>query len=156
MKELPVRKANRLKGYDYSRQGAYFVTICANKRQEIFGQIVRDGLASPVIQLSDCGKIAENEATKITQHYDCVFVDCFVIMPNHVHLIINILDNMGSVSPKLGNIVGGYKSGVSRLCGFPVWQRSYHDHIIRNEDEYNKIANYIKNNPSNWKDVKFL
>ena len=161
MRELPVRKPNRLKGYDYSSQGAYFVTICTNKRHEIFGQFVGAGLAptddTPIIQLSDCGKIAKNEAMKIAQYYDCIFVDCFVIMPNHVHLIIIILDNTGraSPSPTLGTVIGGYKSGVSRLCGFPVWQRSFHDHIIRNEDEHNKIAIYIKNNPNTWKDDCF-
>ena len=173
MRELPVRKPNRLKGYDYRNQGAYFVTICTHKRYEIFGQIpVGEGLALPadidtnipIIQLSDYGKIAENEITKIEQHYDCVFTNCFVIMPNHVHLIIYLLDNAGkagvdagraSPSPTLGNVIGGYKSGVSRLCGFPVWQRSFHDHIIRNEDEYNKIAAYIENNPITWKDDCF-
>jgi len=157
---LAVRKLNRLKGYDYSRNGVYFVTICTNKHHEIFGEIVGAGLVptvvTPIVQLSENGKIAENEIMKIEQHYDCVFIDCFVIMPNHVHLIIIISNDSGratgraSPSPTLGNVIGGYKSGVSRLCGFPVWQRSYHDHIIRDIDEHFKIAEYIKNNPATW------
>ena len=134
--DIPTRKANRLRGYDYSQNGAYFVTVCAKDRREIFGNIVGDGLARPAYtQLSEYGTIVEDDLRKIPMHYCCVTVDCYIVMPNHIHAIIIINDNAiqgrASPSPTLGNIVGGFKSGVSRRCDFPIWQRSYHDHIIR-------------------------
>jgi REP element-mobilizing transposase RayT len=184
MNELQARKPNRLHGYDYSTNGAYFVTICSKDRARIFGTItVGDGLAHPgglahpahpanaiIVQLSEYGRIAEAELQNIPTHYNGrVTVDCFVVMPNHIHAIIIITGGMSgdetgrgitttgraSPSPTLGNIVGGYKSGVSRRCGFPVWQRSYYDHIIRDETDYRRIAAYIENNPARWQEDRF-
>jgi len=154
----PRRKSNRLPGYDYSANGAYFVTICVKDRHEIFGTIVGARLASPVsqnrdhVKLTRYGVIAEQELKNISAHYPCVNIDCYVIMPNHIHAIILILGDLGeaSLAPTLGEIVGGYKSGVSRLCGFSLWQRSFHDHIIRSHQDYNRIAKYIELNPVNW------
>ena len=98
MVELPKGKNNRLPGYDYSMNGAYFVTICAKDRHEIFGEVVVGArLASPVshenlvhINLTKCGVIAEQEIRKISDHYSCVNIDCYVIMPNHIHAIVII------------------------------------------------------------------
>jgi len=154
---MPVRKQNRLKGYDYSSDGAYFVTICTKKRECIFGEvIVGDGLARPAyVNLSEYGLIVDQELRQLPSHYNMINVNRYVIMPNHLHAILTIGDaspstGRASPSPTLGNIVGGVKSGVSRLCGFSPWQRFFHDHIIRNEQEYVRIVEYIKNNPETW------
>ena len=171
MKDLPIRKRNRLQGYDYSKNGVYFVTICAKDRHEIFSQIsVGDGLARPV--LTDIGKEIVNMIDYINNRYNECEIVQFVIMPNHIHLIIRIagdglvcpaeadianLDGTGraSPSPTLGNIVCGLKSGVSRIVGFSPWQRSFHDHIIRNDEEYSQIAEYIHRNPTLWQEDCF-
>jgi REP element-mobilizing transposase RayT len=232
VKELPQRKPTRLKDYDYSRTGAYFVTICAKDRAEIFSRIVAvgDGLARPdypdypdypdcpdypappadsapptnsgppadptppadpgppacpappvypIVELTDIGEQIMQMLDYVNQRYDNAFVDKFVIMPNHIHLIlvINGCDETGRVcetgrangtagrasgtagraspSPTVGNIIGGLKSGVSRNIGFSPWQRFFHDHIIRNADDYARIAEYIENTPRNWREDCF-
>ena len=158
MGELPKRKPNRLKEYDYSQDGAYFITICVKDRQELLGEIVGDGLARPAYaNLSEYGKIVEQELNRIQFHYHDVILDQYVVMPNHVHAIVIVDAGTGRASPPptLGNIVGGYKSGASRLCGFALWQRSYHDHIIRDEADYDRIAKYIEENPARWKEDCF-
>jgi len=164
VKELPVRKPNRLQGYDYSQDGIYFVTICSRNRHEMFSQIVvGDGLARP--ELTDIGK----EICKMVNYINNRYIECnivqYVIMPNHVHFIIQIAGRASpsptigagraSPSPTVGAIIGGLKSGVSRVVGFSPWQRSFHDHIIRNDEEYNRIAVYIQNNPALWQDDCF-
>ena len=159
MMELPIRKPNRLQGYDYSQNGAYFVTICAKDRHELFGAVV---VGADIIrpQLSDIGMIVENAISKISQIYHTVVIDCYVIMPNHIHIIIVITNNddgrmISAPTTTLSNIIGYFKQNVSRTIGFSPWQKSFHDHIIRNEKEYQKIAEYIENNPINWKDDCF-
>ena len=148
VKEFPARKPNRLKGYDYSQDGAYFVTVCAKDRQEMFSRIVvGDGLVRP--ELTDVGKEIVGMIDYINvRRTKCKIVQ-FVIMPNHVHFIIRIVGR-ASPSPTIGTIVGGLKSGVSRVVGFSPWQRFFHDHIIRNDNEYNRISDYIQNNPALW------
>ena len=151
--DLPVRKQNRLKGYNYSQDGAYFVTICAKDRHELFSRIVvGDGLARP--ELTDIGTEIVNMIDYINGRYSGCKIIHFVVMPNHIHLLIQIAVR-ASPSPTVGTIVGGLKSGVSRIIGFFPWQRSFHDHVIRNEDEYNLITEYIQNNPSLWQEDCF-
>jgi len=159
MKQLPIRKPNRLKNYDYSQSGSYFVTICTKNNECLFGEIINGEM-----RLNEWGKIAQNELCSIAEHYENVVVDKFVIMPNHVHMIISIrLTERINPFPTVvdvPNIVGKYKAGVTRIVGNafmrseferkPIWQKSYHDHIIRNQDEYNRIAKYIESNPANW------
>jgi REP element-mobilizing transposase RayT len=163
MAELHARKPNRLKGYDYSQNGAYFITICTKNKEKVLGEIVGGGLAHLVhIKLSEQGKIVDNELKNLSSHYFNVCVDRYVIMPNHIHLIAIIGENQNDLTGQaslsrttVGNIIGGLKSGISRLCGIPIWQRSYHDHIIRSEQEYVKIAEYIENNPVQWNENCF-
>ena len=121
---------------------------------------VGDGLAHPAsVELSEIGKIVDEEIKKIASHYEGVRVDEYVIMPNHIHAIIIVDCSRGTrdgrARPLLGNIVGGLKSGVSRLCGFAFWQRSFHDRVIRNETEYIRIVEYIENNPLFWQEDCF-
>jgi len=158
MNKLPVRKSNRLKKYNYSQCGAYFITICTKNKELLFGEI-----SAGKMMLNECGIIVDNEINNISSHYDYIEICHHVVMPNHVHLIIEICATAGAASgaptdenPKaIGNVVRGYKSGISRLIGFSPWQRNYHDHIIRNEQEYIRIAEYIETNPEKWQYDKF-
>ena len=136
------RKSARIPNYDYSTRNYYFITICTDNHRCIFGSVEK---------LSEFGEIAKEEILSITKHYQGVFVDYFIVMPNHVHMIIVLEEN----APNLNQIVAQYKSGVSRRIhkrypDISVWQRSYHDHIIRNQISYEKIWNYIQGNPLKW------
>jgi len=162
---LPKRKNIRLKYYNYAENGYYFVTICTKNKECCFGEIT-----SGKMLLSDYGKNAYNEIVSLKNHYQNIEIDKFVIMPNHIHCIIIVGTehetsdaatdagrNTGAASgaPTVGNIVRGYKSGVSRKCGFSVWQRGYYEHIIRNEKDYQEIYGYIENNPAKWCDDNY-
>jgi REP element-mobilizing transposase RayT len=198
MNELPKRKPNRLKNYDYSQSGAYFVTICAKDREKIFGRIIvgADIIRPPINppsnirpQLTDIGIVVDDGIQNIGTIYPHVTVDCYVIMPNHVHMVIIInpelinppsnirppinqpsvaAENIPPFTPRetderiisartkpISKIIGYFKQYVSRKIGFSPWQKSFHDHIIRNEFAYSRIVEYIENNPINWKKDRF-
>ena len=170
------RRSIRLKGYDYSQAGLYFITICCNERECHFGKIENDKMV-----LNDAGTIAHNEWLKTSELRPNFELDEFVIMPNHMHGIIRLSgrgelhspdnnhspDHKGecnsplrSPSQTIGAMVRGYKSSVTKqlgLLGFDgkLWQRNYYEHIIRNEQSYQTISEYIINNTSKWKDDKF-
>ena len=189
MSELQTRKSPRLKGYDYSKSGAYFVTICVKGKHEMLGQIVgADGnppgnSKSPEMRCSEYGNIVMKEILNIPNIRKECMVDKFVVMPNHVHIIVQILGADGN-PPGIGNcpeadigqpmdnvvqradchpplrrsvsnMVQGLKGVVSRQIGFSMWQRSFHDRIIRSHDEYQRIWHYIDQNPSKWEDDCF-
>lgn len=144
------RKTTRLKNFDYSSNQYYFVTICCAKKKCIFG------LPN---QLNRLGMIARSEMEKLESHYSGVKVDNFVIMPNHIHAIICIADV--SSADTLSSIVSSYKAGVSRKIRherpcLDVWQRSFHDHIIRGQKDYEKIWHYITYNPLKWEEDCFF
>jgi REP element-mobilizing transposase RayT len=163
LKELPVRKPNRLKGYDYSQNGNYFITVCAKERLELFATInVGAATCRPHVCLSNVGQIIDISIKNIPQKYPYTSVNTYVIMPNHLHLILiinNTDENNGrqvAAPTKMVNmIIGHLKRFVSIQCGYSVWQKSFHDHIIRNENEYKQIAEYIENNPERWRDDCF-
>lgn len=160
------RRSIRLCEYDYSQEGAYFVTLCTQNREALFGQIV-DG----VMCLNAAGKIVEQCWHNIPTHFPRADLDNFVIMPNHVHGIIIITDkpfhgtNVGTkdfsplpphgTSKTLGSIVRGFKIGVTKWLRtntrtHDVWQRNYWEHIVRDELELGQIREYIQNNPAQW------
>ena len=144
--ELPKRKPTRLKGYDYSTSGAYFVTICTKGRKKILSEIiVGEGLSAlPQNILTPIGSEIEQSIQYINDNYDGIKIDKYVIMPNHIHLIV-ISDNSGGYgNPPLQNIIGQLKSYTTNKFGDILWQRSYHDHIIRGEKDYQKICEYIQ------------
>ena len=155
---LPKRKLPRLKGYDYSVPGAYFVTVCAKEKKKIFGQIHNGEM-----QKSQVGEIAEREILKIDKHYSNVKVDKYVVMPNHIHMLITVFEAEGinpfpTICYDIPNVVGKFKAAVTRKVGNAfmhsvkeeVWQRSFHDHIIRNRNDYEKIWYYIDTNVLRW------
>ena len=214
--QIHHRRSIRLKGYDYSQAGVYFITICCHNRHCVFGNIPVGAGFTPAPDkgqpqgiaptLNDYGKIANDEWQKLPERFLNVELDVFVIMPNHMHGIIVLNENNGAtidnratarVAPTnkttIGNIVGAYKSVVANEClkiykskwapvgaipcGCPypcdcpvssragvnpaptmgkLWQRNYYEHIIRNEQSYQTICNYILNNPAKWREDKFF
>jgi putative transposase len=222
--EIHHRKSIRLKGYDYSQEGLYFITICCQDRKHRFGEVIlnNDGIAD--MQLSPVGQIAYDEWYNTAKIRPNIELGAFVVMPNHIHGIIHITRRVELHSTKIelhstkielhstkielhstnielhstkidspsinriddefesnkfdsekkvecnstlrgptqtiGAIVRGYKSSVtkqSKILGVyeKIWQRNYYEHIIRDENSYKRIAEYIVNNPSNWIQDKF-
>ena len=191
------RRSIRLKGYDYSQAGLYFITICIQDRECFFGNIVNGEMI-----LNDAGKMADNEWGKIPDRFINVQLHEHIVMPNHFHAIMEIVgatlvvapdgttvapdgttvapgneivgnengqpQGIAPTKPKtVGDIVGAFQSivtveyirGVKQLDWPPfngkLWQRNYWEHIIRDEQSYRRIFNYIINNPKNWKGDKF-
>ena len=152
--ELQTRKPNRLKNYDYSQNGAYFITICTKDRKQILSQvIVGEDTILPSIKLLEYGIIIDKSINEIPLHYDDVFVDNYVIMPNHIHLIIRINNNGRMVSAP--TIIAGMKRYVSKQIGKSIWQKSFYDHIIRDDIDYQQIWQYIDENPTKWAEDKY-
>jgi len=155
------RRSIRLQGYDYSRSGAYFVTICTQNRTCLFGRII-DGK----MELNDAGRMVADEWMKTATIRNEIALDAWVVMPNHFHGIV-VITNDGTgdrpVAPtgprprSLGALMAGFKSAVTkrinesrRTPGAKLWQCNYWEHIVRNENELNKIREYISNNPAQW------
>ena len=138
---LPSRKQNRLSGYNYAENGAYFITICTKDKEKLLGS-GSEGTTflSASVQLSPLGRLAEKYLLKIAQ------LDHYVIMPNHVHLILLLEQSSVSVP----QIIRSWKTLVSKEAGFSHWQRSYYDHIIRNQRDYDRIRRYMEENPARW------
>ena len=167
--EIHHRRSIRLQGYDYSQPGAYFVTICVHDRECLFGEIV-DG----VMVRNDFGRIVTEEWTRSAELRSEIELDNCVIMPNHFHGIAIFVENTDGgdecrgdrpVAPtvpgprpkSLGAMMAGFKSAVTKRInelrdapGVPVWQRNYYEHVIRDEADYNRIAEYISTNPQRW------
>ena len=160
MRELRTRKRNRLEGYDYSRSGSYFITICVKDGHEMLAEIaVGDApLRVPHHTLSDYGTFVDAQIRKVSVKYPDVVVDNYVIMPNHIHMIVTVDGTRGGASPTkatIPRVVQSLKSITTKQFGFNLWQRSYHDHIVRDRDEFNRISEYIDSNPMCWKDDCF-
>ena len=149
------RKPNRLDYYDYSQNGAYFITICVKDMKQILAKITLEEIVGANIvrpaALTEIGKTVDIAINNIPNIYQDVFIDNYVIMPNHIHLII-LIDGDGRTmfAPTISRIIKQLKEYVTKQIGFPLWQRSFHDHIIRNEKDYSRIYQYIENNPLSW------
>ena len=156
---LPQRKPNRLLHFDYSTPGAYFVTICTQGRKCILGEIVGGGtFDAPKMQLSHIGNIVYGHILSGNKVVG-VRVDKFVIMPNHIHIIL-LVDPSAAIGSTPANAViprfiSAFKRFSHRDAGFSFFQRSYHDHIIRSEKDYLEIWQYIDNNPAKWEEDCF-
>jgi len=155
---LPQRKPLRLEGYDYSLNGLYFITICAFNRQNIFSEITDVSLETSC-KLTKYGEILDSCINSVSEWRPAVQITDYVIMPNHLHMIVWVSDiNAETCVSKrslISNTVGYIKMQVSKKIHEispmqSVWQRNYHDHIIRNHEEYNKIVRYIAENPKRW------
>ncbi len=154
--ELPKRKQTRLADYSYSTPGAYFITVCTIDRQNLFwAQVGADIIRPEGIPLNALGKLAEQAIQSISQHYSALSVDCYVIMPNHIHLLLQIhTDHDGRIlsAPTISRVVGQFKRRVSKQAGFPLWQKGFYDHVIRGEQDYIEVWQYIRDNPVKWEE----
>ena len=151
MNNLPKRKPIRIEDYDYSTPGAYFITVCTANREKIFWSNRRGELRSPAnVPLSDIGMIVDNEIQKLSTVYDAVHVDKYCIMPDHIHFIISIdTDENGRTqfAPTISRVIKQFKGSITKQIGRPIWQKSFYDHGIRNQQDYDEIWEYIENNP---------
>ena len=174
--KLPYRKSIRLKNYDYSSNGYYFVTICTQNREKLFGEIVGATLCG---RPNNPDKLIVKWLLELENKFKGVKIDEYIVMPNHIHFIIKRTGDHAGVtgdhtglagdhigSPLLRDIIGWFKTmstneyiaGVKdgRFMPFKgrLWQRNYYEHIIRNYDDYINIAEYIQNNPLKWEEDK--
>ena len=153
--ELPKRKEIRLKQYDYTTCGAYFVTICVADRHAMLWEL-EAAERTRSMMLSEYGKVVEAAVLSISKHYENVEVDKYCIMPDHVHLILMMYSGksgrmISAPTPTLSTIIGMMKRSVSKEIGFSFWQKSFYDRIIRNEEEYRNIWKYIDENPIKYR-----
>ena len=176
MKKYYEHKQHRLKNYNYSSNGSYFITICVKNKDCLLGDIVavddpidrqNQNINDLIYQkattakmiLSDYGKIIDIYIKSTPVAYHNLKIDNYVIMPNHLHLIISISTEQEiSAQPQyaiIPNYIKAFKHLITKEIGFSMFQRNYHDHIIRDEKEYEKIWNYIDTNVSNWVSDRF-
>lgn len=157
----PRRKKNRLENHDYSSCGGYFVTICTAKRRNYFWKNVSGAyFANPRmfeypqdVELNEYGKIVEQAILNISTIYSAVTVDEYVVMPDHVHILLVIrADELGRplVAPTLARMVQQFKGHVTKQIGQSIWQKLYYDHVIRNRQDYEEHLKYIYENPMRW------
>ena len=161
MKDLPIRKSIRLKGYDYSQEGYYFITICVEDGHEMLGRVVGDAvLCVPRVELSEIGEIVRIYLDKMNTVIERAFLESYVIMPNHIHLLVALKGGtQRTASPTkavVPRIVHGMKSVVTKQIGYSIWHRSYHEHIVRNKEEYQFISKYIDENPAKWAQDRYF
>ena len=158
----PKRRSIRLSGYDYSTPGAYFITVCTHNRLLLFGQI-----ANGKTEANRLGAVVEDCWSKLPDHYD-VALDAFILMPNHIHGVITIEDTSVTVGAGLKPALTAKRHGVPEIvrafktfsarrinqirasAGTPVWQRGFYDHVIRSENELDRVRTYIMDNPRRW------
>ena len=165
MDEFKKRKEIRLKNFDYSSPGAYFITICTENRKNLFW----DGTLDPQtftwnfvgancvrpqnLPLSSIGKIVLEELNRWDKTYDAVSLCSYVIMPNHLHVMVFIYaDEYGraQVAPTIERMVKQFKGSITKKVGFSIWQKSFMEHVIRNQKDYETRSNYIYKNPIRW------
>lgn len=157
-KAVHNRQSIRLAGFDYSQEGSYFITICTHNRKSLFGEIFKEQMV-----MNQVGDIVYQEWLKIPNRFQGIQLGSFVVMPNHIHGIISILKSIPG--QKVGKIIGAYKSlsanGYIQLMKknvMPVeklWQRNFFEHIIRDDEDYSRIIDYINNNPENWENDQY-
>lgn len=154
---MEIRKKLRLENFDYSSNGYYFITICTAKKQKILCNIVGANCVRPIeIKYTQTGKIIKDNVLILNTVYSNVKVDKYVIMPNHIHLILSITnDGRTQFAPTVSQIIKQFKGKVTKQLGFSPWQKSFYDHIIRDENDYLKIWNYIDTNPQKWAEDKY-
>lgn len=157
--DLSRRKANRLPDYDYSRPGCYFITICTQGRRRLLwerepsGSSVGAACGRP--PLSRLGFVVEREIARLHHTYPVLTVEKYVIMSNHVHLLLRISqtgDGRPQAAPTIAQAINQFKGAAAKAAGHPIWQKGYHDHVVRNDADYLRIWSYIDTNPAKWRE----
>lgn len=162
--EQPKRKSNRLTGYDYGAAGVYFLTICTHCNERMFwNDSAEETIRARVLShqpvgadrirplLSREGMIVNDAILAIPKCYTSVMLDHYVIMPNHVHVLMHITgQEAGEKARTASTIIGQTKRRISKAIGRSIWQKSFHDHVVRDENDLQRIRTYIENNPANW------
>ncbi len=147
MNNIPKRKHIRIEDYDYSTPGAYFITVCVQDRKLILWNV---GAATCRPNLSKIGSVVEAAILQIPGHYPAVSVDKYCVMPDHIHMILSINtdeDGRQIAAPTVSTVVGHMKRWVSMQIGHSIWQKSFIDRVIRNDQGYRAVWEYIENNP---------
>ena len=158
---LPKRKPLRLKDYDYSRNGGYFITFCTENRAPLLGNVVVGGgvLDAPWVDLSAAGQSTDQCIRRLEKFYPWLTVANYVIMPNHVHLLLLVQDGppgtSAPTSKAIPQLISTMKRFANRECGTPLWQRGYYDHILRNEQDFLLHWDYIESNPGKWAEDEY-
>lgn len=162
--EQPQRKHVRLRDYDYGQNGAYFVTICTQGRRcvlsEISSLVGPDALIGPhaALTLTEIGQIVEGYIQSTEAAYETVKIEHYVIMPNHIHLLVRLTNGgpMRASGPTLSTVVKALKGLVTRKLGYKIWQNGYHEHIIRDDNDFLNHWQYIDNNPARWAEDEYF
>ena len=159
---LPKRKKGRLTGCDYSANGSYYITVCTKDKQHILGHSVGGGvLDAPYVRLSKCGAMVRDTLLEMDAFYDEITINHYVIMPNHVHFILSICGERGPsrtpapTNARLPAFLSVWKRLTNKKAGFPIWQRGYYDHVIRNEADYLRNWQYMDENPVRWTEDEY-
>ena len=155
---FPKRKMLRLKDYDYSQTGGYFITFCTENRAPLLGNIVVGGgvLDAPQVELTEYGRITEKYIQNISVAYPHISVENYVIMPNHVHLLLVVGDGgQGAARPTVSAVVRSIKALVRKETGKSLFQNSFYDHILRDGQDFLIHWDYIETNPGKWAEDEY-
>ena len=163
MGEWLSRKTTRLPGYDYNTPGAYFITICTDNRRCILSRVVGTGvLDGPKVELLPCGETAAKYINQLNDFYDGISVESYVIMPNHIHILLHVKEEGPSRTPVptlQNSIISRFISTFKRFCnkeyGENIWQSRSYDHVIRDQADFDKHLRYIYENPFGWQKDDF-
>lgn len=164
MKEpLPRWKPLRLKDWDYSTRGLYFLTVCAKDHQPLFGRVVGGGvLDAPRVALTEAGAAIERRISVINAHYRHVQIEQYVIMPNHLHLLVLVSGPSRTPAPTnnranevIPALISTLKRFVNKDCGEDLWQTRYYDHVVRDDRDLHRIQTYIDQNPAKWAEDRY-
>ena len=160
MEPRPKRKPTRLPHFDYNQPGAFFVTLCTKDRQCILGSVLDSTSAAemPVVRLSHAGFLVREQIRSMADVYAHISIDHFIVMPNHVHLLLSIHKEWRETTPAnaaVPSFISALKRFSNKQTGEDLWQRSYHDHVVRNERDDLRIWQYIDSNAAKWKEDCF-
>ena len=155
-KQKPRRKQIRLKEVSYNDVGAYFITICTKEKRKLLCEMKTDPITSaPTVQEYEAGRYVRLQLEEMGDFYDTVKLDRYVVMPNHIHMILMIPsgtrdEHTNRQNSVVSKFVGSFKRFSNKKAKSDLWQTRYYDHIIRNEREYLEICEYIDSNPAKW------
>lgn len=148
---MDERKNIRLEEYDYSKVGSYFITICTLNKEPMFWKDPCAMITHPQdVELSPYGEIVDAAVKNISDVYPSVIVRKYVIMPNHIHMIIKLKSKDCPERPSISRVIAQMKGVVTKTLGRQIWQKLFYDHVIRNRDDYLECARYIHHNPMRW------